>query len=79
MYRRCRTRNRIDVIYDDAFRVRLHGRNFGTTVTAAADGVTTVDATGGFTYEKLLVIRANFIDGGVGNQGVTPIRYRHLG
>jgi hypothetical protein len=42
-------------------------------VTAASDGVTTVDATAGFTYEKLLEIRANFIDAEVGNQGVTPI------
>lgn len=61
------------VIYDALFASVYTGRNFGTTVTAAADGVVTVDATAGFTYEKLLEIRANYIDAEVGNQGVTPI------
>ena len=61
------------VIYDAMFASVYTGRNFGTTVTAASDGVTTVDATAGFTYEKLLEIRANFIDAEVGNQGQTPI------
>lgn len=61
------------VIYDALFASVYTGRNFGTTVTAATDGVVTVDATAGFTYEKLLEIRANFIDAEVGNQGVTPI------
>ena len=61
------------VIYDALFASVLTGRNFGTTVSAATEGQLTVDATAGFTYEKLLEIRANFIDSEVGNQGQTPI------
>lgn len=38
------------------------GENFQTALTAAADGVITVDATAGFTYEKLLESRENFIN-----------------
>lgn len=38
------------------------GENFQTAVTATADGVITVDATAGLTYEKLLEARENFID-----------------
>ena len=49
------------------------GRNFGTTVTYSNDGGFAVDASSGFTYEKLLEIRANFMDAEVGNQGVVPI------
>lgn len=36
------------------------GREFGTTVTFANDGGTTVNATAGLTYEKLLEIRSGF-------------------
>ncbi len=43
------------------------GENFENTVTATNDGVLTVDATGGLTYEKLLEIHENFIDNEVGN------------
>lgn len=57
------------VIYDSLFASVLTGRSFGTTVTFATDGGLTVDATTAFTYEKLLEIRQNFIDGEVGNQG----------
>ncbi len=45
----------------------LTGRNFETTVTSANDGVTTVDATSGLTYEKLLEINENFTNNEVGN------------
>lgn len=54
------------VIYNAAFADVLTGRDFETTVTAAADGVSTVDATAGLTYEKLLEIRQNFWDKDVG-------------
>ncbi len=48
------------------------GRNFGTTVTAATDGVITVDATAGLTYAKLLEIKQNFLNKEVGTEvGVT--------
>jgi len=53
-------------IYDAAFASVLTGRDFETTVTAATDGVTTVDATGGLTYEKLLEIGENFMNEDVG-------------
>lgn len=36
-------------------------------LTAVEDGVITVDATSGLTYEKLLEIKQNFIDADVGN------------
>lgn len=54
------------VMYQAAFADVLTGRDFATTVTAATDGVTTVDATAGLTYEKLLEIRQNFYDKDVG-------------
>lgn len=61
------------VIYDAISATVYTGRNFGTSVSYSSDGVTSVDATSGFTYEKLLEIRANFIDAEVGNQGQVPI------
>lgn len=42
------------------------GENFQTAVTAAADGVVTVDATAGMTYDKLLEIDENFINQDLG-------------
>lgn len=42
------------------------GKNFGTSVTAASDGVTTVTATSGLTYDKCLEIKENFINNEVG-------------
>ena len=54
------------VAYQAAFADVLTGRDFENTVTAANDGVETVDATGGLTYEKLLEIKQNFIDNEVG-------------
>lgn len=42
------------------------GRDFETQITAANDGVKTVDATTGLTYEKLLEIQQNWIDADVG-------------
>lgn len=43
------------------------GKDFGTTVTAADDGVLTVDATGGTTYAKLKELNTNFMNNDVGN------------
>ncbi len=45
----------------------LTGRDFETTVTAATDGVTTVNATGGLTLAKLLEVKQNWIDNEVNN------------
>jgi len=61
------------VVYDALFATVYTGRNFATSVTASSDGLVEVDASAGFTYEKLLEIRANFIDAEVGNQGQVPI------
>jgi len=55
-------------IYDCAFADVLTGRDFETTVTAANDGVVTVDATAGLTYEKILEINQNFMDNDVGTE-----------
>lgn len=46
------------------------GKSFSTTLTAAQDGVLTVDATSGLVWEKLLEIEENFIDGDVGTDEV---------
>lgn len=56
------------IIYDALFASVYTGRNFATTVTYTNDGVISVDATAAFTYEKLLEIKANFIDNEVGNE-----------
>jgi len=50
----------------------LTGENLDTTVTYANDGGTTVTATGGLTYEKILEIKQNFVDNEVGNEGNVP-------
>ena len=55
------------IVYEALFSSVLTGRDFDTTVTAANDGVLTVDATAGLTYEKLLEICQNYIDNEVGN------------
>lgn len=57
------------VIYDALFASVYTGRNFGTTVTYTNDGVISIDATAAMTYEKLLDIKANFIDAEVGLEG----------
>lgn len=53
------------VIYDASLDTVLTGRDFETPVSASADGVETVDATSGLTYEKLLEIGENFINNDV--------------
>lgn len=50
-----------------AFAAVLTGRDMTTSVTAATDGVLTVDATAGLTYEKLIEIRRRFHNNEVGN------------
>ncbi|MFA5186891.1 MAG: phage capsid protein [Patescibacteria group bacterium] len=60
------------IIYDAMFASVLTGRNFETTVNYTTDGVISVDATAAMTYEKLLEIRANFIDNEVSNES-SPI------
>lgn len=67
------------VIQNAAFADVLTGRDFGTTVTAANDGVLTVDATAGLTYEKLLEIKQNFIDNDVGVDNSERLVIGHTG
>lgn len=55
------------VVVEAMFKDVATGEDFENTVTATDDGVLTVDATGGLTYEKLLEIGENFIDNEVGN------------
>lgn len=55
------------VVYDAMFATVATGKDFTSSVTAANDGVSTVDATGGLTLAKLLEIHKNFIDNEVGN------------
>lgn len=55
------------VVASAAFATVYTGRDFSTSVTFANDGGLTVDATSGLTYEKLLEINKNFVDGEVGN------------
>jgi hypothetical protein len=55
------------VVVEAAFSDVMTGQDFQNPVTAVADGVATVDATGGLTYSKLLEIKQNFMDREVGN------------
>jgi len=55
------------VVMDARFADVLTGREFDTTTTYASEGLTTVDGTAGFTYEKILEADRQFIDNEVGN------------
>lgn len=55
------------VVVGALFATVYTGRTMGTTVTASADGVVTVNATAGLTYPQLITINKNFIDADVGN------------
>lgn len=61
------------VVIDAMFADVQTGRTFGTTVTAAADGVRTVTATGGIDQTDMLTIHQNFIDDEVGNNTQTDV------
>jgi hypothetical protein len=56
------------VVLEAAFATVFTGREFGTSVSFAADGGQTVVATAGVTYDKLLELGQNFIDREVGNE-----------
>lgn len=55
------------IVVGALFATVFTGRTMGTSVTASADGVVTVNATAGLTYAKLIEINKNFIDADVGN------------
>lgn len=52
-------------VYEAAFATVYTGREMTTAVTAATDGVLTVNATAGLTLAKILEIQQNWIDGEV--------------
>ena len=54
------------IVVEAMFAAVLTGEDFATSVTAANDGVSTVTATAGLTYAKLLEAGKNFIDSDVG-------------
>lgn len=54
-------------VYDAMFATVNTGQLFQTPITAAADGVLTVNATGGLTLQKMLEGEQNFWDNEVGN------------
>jgi len=56
------------VVIDAMFADVQTGQEFGTTVTFADDGGLTIDATAGFTYEKLLEMSRKFVNNEVGNE-----------
>lgn len=55
------------VVVEAMFATVYTGREGETAVTSSSDGVETVNATSGLTYDKLLEIRQNFMDNEVGN------------
>jgi len=55
------------IVVEAMFATVYTGRDMDTSVTFATDGGTTVTATGGLTYEKLLEINQKFMDNEVGN------------
>lgn len=54
------------VVVEAMFATVYTGQEFGTAVTAANDGVLTVDATAGLTYDKFLAVIQNFMNAEVG-------------
>lgn len=55
------------------------GRDMTTLVTATNDGVITVDATAGLTYDKLLEIGQNFMDKEIGSEFMEDFYLAHTG
>lgn len=55
------------VIVEAALASVMSGRDFENTITATADGVLEVTATGGIDYSDLVTINRNFTDNEVGN------------
>jgi len=58
------------VCYAALFAAVQYGRNFENTVTAAGDGVLTVNANAGLTLNSLLLLKQNFIDAEVATEAV---------
>lgn len=56
------------IVVEAALATVYTGRDMTTAVTAATDGVITVDATAGSTYEKLLEVGENFMDYEIGTE-----------
>jgi hypothetical protein len=67
------------IVVDAALASVYTGKDMTTLVTAANDGVQTVDATAGLTYEKLLEITENFMDAEIGTEMEEDIFLLHSG
>lgn len=68
-------RERDAIIYQAAYSAVNTGKSYASTtsVTAANDGVTTIDATGGFGFATLQTIKQNFVDAAVATDVDTNI------
>lgn len=67
------------IVVEAALATVYTGRDMTTAVTASSDGVVTVDATSGATYEKLLEIGQNFMDYEIGTEVEESICLLHTG
>lgn len=67
------------IVAEAALATVYTGRDMTTAVTAATDGVITVDATAGATYEKLLEIGQNFMDYEIGTEIQESMCLLHTG
>lgn len=67
------------IVAEAALATVYTGRDMTTAVTAASDGVITVDATAGSTYEKLLEVGQNFMDYEIGTEIEEKLCLLHAG
>jgi hypothetical protein len=67
------------IVAEAALATVYTGKDMTTALTAAQDGVITVDATAGATYEKLLEIGQNFMDYEIGTEIEESVCLMHTG
>lgn len=67
------------IVAEAALATVYTGRDMTTAVTASSDGVVTIDATAGLTYEKLLECGQNFMDYEIGTEIQESICLLHTG
>ena len=67
------------IVVEAALATVYTGRDMTSAVTASTDGVVTVDATAGLTYEKLLEVGQNFMDYEIGTEIQESMCLLHTG
>ena len=67
------------IVVEAALATVYTGRDMTTAVTAASDGVVTVDATAALSYEKLLEVGQNFMDYEIGTEIQESLCLLHTG